>query len=61
MEGHIPWIILSFLLFMNVGEGKLDEVTYVGWIKRVFGSTGVMDMSGQRYRRLITEFYFVFY
>lgn len=24
MEGDIPWIILSLLLFMHVGEGKLN-------------------------------------
>lgn len=24
MEGNIPWIILSFLLFMHIGEGKTN-------------------------------------
>lgn len=50
MEGNIPWIILSFLLFMNICEGK-SNCTINARCKQVgYPSIQRVDMSGQTVR-----------
>lgn len=48
MEGNIPWIILSLILFMHICEGKSDPINFIvlSNIRSLRAVIGGLDLSG---------------